>query len=288
MSSEYSAYPYRWCCHGILCWRYSSTLLVPVSLQNLLCIRILTDAFRPVAGGQTLLPASFSPEPGYAAAVVWAEREIGLSYSYSVSNDSQGVYSGFVVPTPPMLNSTVSARWLTDVIGFNPYCAWANPANLTVTSLNFTMNSTQVPSTAVSVHLEDLDLQVSVPSSYFRACTLVFRVYEVHGIHNNIRMKQRYMIRSSQPASMYMTPRSPFSTIRLVTCRQMVLWSYQSSSVPPQSAQQRPSTSSLFSLTSPMFRQWASAPLAQTMNSVSWFVNQISPLKHERFAQEGQ
>jgi len=137
-----------------------------------MCAPSLTDAFRPAAGGQTPLPTLFSPKPGYAAAVVWAEREIGLSYSFSISNDSHGVYSGFVVPTPPMLNSTVSARWLTDVVGFNPYCTWANPVNLTATSFNSTMNSTQVPSTAVSVHLETLDLQVSVPSSYFRTCTL--------------------------------------------------------------------------------------------------------------------
>lgn len=143
------------------------------------------------------MPESFSPDPGYAAAIVWAEQEIGLSYSFSVLNDSQGVYSGFVVPTPPMLDSTVSARWLTDVIGFSPYCTWANPVNLTATSLNFTMNSTQVPSTAVSVHLEDLNLQVSVPSSYFRACTLILRVDEVLGIDVSIRVKQRYMTRHS-------------------------------------------------------------------------------------------
>ena len=130
---------------------------------------------------------SFSPRPGYAAAVVWAEREIGLPYSFSISNDSQGVYSGLVVPTPPMLSSAMSARWLTDVVGFNPYCTWANPVNLTTTSFNFTMNSTQVPSTAVSVHLESLNLRVLVPSSYFRACSLVFRVDEVLAINTNTR-----------------------------------------------------------------------------------------------------
>ncbi|KAI9568168.1 hypothetical protein HD554DRAFT_2172561 [Boletus coccyginus] len=123
--------------------------------------------YQPATGGQVVPPLSFSPRPGYAAAVVWAEREIGLSYSFSILNDSQGVYSGFVVPTPPMLNSEMSARWLTDVVGFNPYCTWANPVNLTATSFNFTMNSTQVPSTALSVHLENLNLRVSVPSSYF-------------------------------------------------------------------------------------------------------------------------
>lgn len=59
---------------------------------------------------------------------------------------------------------------MTDVIGFNPYCTWANPVNLTATSLNVTMNSTDVPTNALSVHLEGLNLKVLVPSAYFRAC----------------------------------------------------------------------------------------------------------------------
>ena len=118
-----------------------------------------------------MLESYFSPAPGYCAAVAWAEREMGLSYSWSVLNDSQGEYAGFVVPTSPLLNSTVSARWLTDIIGVNPYCTWASPVNLTSASFNVTMNSTHVPTTAVSVHLEDVDLRVSVPSAYFRACT---------------------------------------------------------------------------------------------------------------------
>ena len=141
------------------------------------CVYCLTHVSRPVNSGQILTPSAFSPAPGYSAAIAWAEREIGLSYSFSVLNDSQGVYAGFVVPTPSpaLLNSSMSARWLTDVVGVNPYCTWANPGNLTAASLNFTLNSTNFPTTAVSVHLEDVDLQVSVPSAYFRAWTLIFR-----------------------------------------------------------------------------------------------------------------
>ncbi|KAH0825775.1 hypothetical protein J3R83DRAFT_8867 [Lanmaoa asiatica] len=160
---------------AVVVWAVSTLAPAALSIQPILIdgavmafsVGAIPPLSLPVMGGQTLLPSLFSPEPGYAAAIVWAEREIGLSYSFSVLNDSQGVYSGFVVPTPLVLNSTTNARWLTDVIGFNPYCTWATPVNLTATSLNFTMNSTQVPSTAVSVYLEEVDLQVTVPSSYF-------------------------------------------------------------------------------------------------------------------------
>ncbi|KAG6370754.1 hypothetical protein JVT61DRAFT_10956 [Boletus reticuloceps] len=168
---------------GVFVWAVSTLAPAALSIQPIL-IDGATMAFsvgaipplslyQPVAGGQIVLPASFSPAPGYAAAIVWAEREINLTYSFSVLDDSQGGYSGFVVPTPPLLNSTVSARWLTDVIEFNPYCTWAKP-NITVTSFNYTLNSTVTPDTAVTVHLVGLDLQVSVPSSYFPAYTSFF------------------------------------------------------------------------------------------------------------------
>ncbi|KAH7885583.1 hypothetical protein F5I97DRAFT_1417124 [Phlebopus sp. FC_14] len=120
--------------------------------------------YQPVAAQQTT-PA-IDPAAGFSAGVIWAERELNTPYSFSVSNESLDGYAGYIVPTPPNLNSTVTARWLTDVVGLNPYCTWATP-NLTETSTKTAMNKTDKSATAVSVYLQGLDLDVSVMNDYF-------------------------------------------------------------------------------------------------------------------------
>lgn len=69
---------------------------------------------------------------------------------------------------PRSIQASTKARWLTDVIGLNPYCAWANPANITNSSSSKAMNSSSVAPTAVRAYLEGLDLDVDIPSSIFR------------------------------------------------------------------------------------------------------------------------
>jgi hypothetical protein len=113
--------------------------------------------------------------PGYPASIAWAEMALGMSYAYTMSNKSLGEYAAYVTPMPISIQASTTARWLTDVVGFNPYCTWANPMNLTKSSSSKAMNSTSVAANAVTVYLEGLDLDIAVPSSIFRTSVSTLR-----------------------------------------------------------------------------------------------------------------
>ena len=122
----------------------------------------------PVASGQTIPAMQLAIAPGYPASIAWAQMSLGMSYVYTISNNSLGEYSGYILPMPSSIKASTKARWLTDVVGLNPYCEWANPTNLTKSSSSKAMNSSGVASTAITAYLEGLDLDVDVPSSIFR------------------------------------------------------------------------------------------------------------------------
>ncbi|KAG2136398.1 hypothetical protein DEU56DRAFT_805700 [Suillus clintonianus] len=105
--------------------------------------------------------------PGYPASIAWVEMALGMSYAYTMSNKSLGEYAAYVAPMPTSIQASTTARWLTDVVGFNPFCTWANPLNLTKSSSSIAMDNTSVASTAVVTYLEGLDLDIHVPSSIF-------------------------------------------------------------------------------------------------------------------------
>ncbi|OAX40007.1 hypothetical protein K503DRAFT_32700 [Rhizopogon vinicolor AM-OR11-026] len=123
--------------------------------------------YRPAASGQTIPPMQLAVSPGYPASIAWAEMVLSMPYAYTISNNSLGEYTGYVVPMSSSIQASTEARWLTDVVGLHPYCTWANPANITESSSSVVMNSSSVASTAVKVYLEGLDLDVDVPSSIF-------------------------------------------------------------------------------------------------------------------------
>lgn len=93
-----------------------------------------------------------------AASVLWSEMELGANYSFSVAT-SDTEFAAYIVPSPIDLPTTVSAHWMTDVVGINPSCEW------TSTNISFTMqlqgNQSTLPFGA-GVYLQDLDLDVSI------------------------------------------------------------------------------------------------------------------------------
>ncbi|KAG1752305.1 uncharacterized protein EDB91DRAFT_1101762 [Suillus paluster] len=126
--------------------------------------------YSPVASGQTIPPMKLAVSPGYPASIAWAEMALGMSYAYTMSNNSRGEYAAYVAPMPTSIQASTTARWLTDVAGLNPFCTWAKAVNLTNSS---------VAATAVTAYLEDLDLDIAVPSSLFPVykSNFVTRIY---------------------------------------------------------------------------------------------------------------
>ncbi|KAH7884959.1 hypothetical protein F5I97DRAFT_1305040 [Phlebopus sp. FC_14] len=106
-----------------------------------------------------------------AASIMWAEAELGVQYSFGIANSSDPKYAAFIVPVPPDLSTTTSARWLTDVIGLNPSCAWSQ-TNITepmISSSNDTFDAT-----IGGVYLTDFDLDVGVDSQSFSPESLTY------------------------------------------------------------------------------------------------------------------
>ncbi|KAG0695810.1 hypothetical protein DFH29DRAFT_953733 [Suillus ampliporus] len=90
-----------------------------------------------------------------AASVLWSEMELGANYSFSVAT-SDTEFAAYIVPSPIDLPTTVSAHWMTDVVGINPSCEWAS------TNISFTTqlqgNQSNTLSLGAGVYLQDLDL----------------------------------------------------------------------------------------------------------------------------------
>ncbi|KAN0097968.1 hypothetical protein V8E55_002414 [Tylopilus felleus] len=97
-----------------------------------------------------------------AASITWAERELGVQYSFGVANTSGPDYTAYIVPIPLNLSTTTSARWLSDVIGINPMCSWSS-TNLT-TPVQLSGNLTLNPGTVATAYLPEFDLDVLVDS----------------------------------------------------------------------------------------------------------------------------
>ncbi|KAG0698077.1 hypothetical protein DFH29DRAFT_121497 [Suillus ampliporus] len=135
--------------------------------------------YSPVVSGQTIPPMQLAVSPGYPASIAWAETVLGIPYAYTMSNNSLGEYAAYVVPMPTSIQASTIARWLTDVVGLNPFCTWANAVNLTKSSSTKAMNSTSVAATAVTAYLEGLDLDIAVPSNIFPVykSNFVTRIY---------------------------------------------------------------------------------------------------------------
>ncbi|KAG2139731.1 hypothetical protein DEU56DRAFT_302258 [Suillus clintonianus] len=91
-----------------------------------------------------------------ACSVLWAEMVLGANYSFSVAT-SDAEFAAYIVPSPIDLPTTVSAHWMTDVVGINPSCEWAST---NVSTIELTKNQSIYYSASASVHLQNLDLDV--------------------------------------------------------------------------------------------------------------------------------
>ncbi|KAG2123484.1 hypothetical protein DEU56DRAFT_49736 [Suillus clintonianus] len=123
--------------------------------------------YRPTASEQTIPSMKQAVSPGYPASIAWAEMALGMSYAYTISSKSLDKHAAYLTPMPTSIQASTSARWLSDVVGLDPFCTWANAVNLTKSSSSKAMNSSSVASTAVTAYLLGLDLDISVPSSLF-------------------------------------------------------------------------------------------------------------------------
>ena len=92
-----------------------------------------------------------------AASVLWSEMELGANYSFSVAT-SDAEFAAYIVPSPVDLPTTVSAHWMTDVIGINPSCTWAS----TNISAPIQLQANQSLGTTAGIYLENLDLDVII------------------------------------------------------------------------------------------------------------------------------
>jgi len=94
-----------------------------------------------------------------ATSILWSEMELGANYSFSVVT-SDAEFASYIVPSPVDLPTTVSAHWMTDVIGLNPSCVWASTNISTSAQLQAIQGDSMGPS--IPVYLENLDLDVII------------------------------------------------------------------------------------------------------------------------------
>ena len=99
-----------------------------------------------------------------AASILWSEMELGANYSFSVVT-SDAEFGAYIVPSPIDLPTTVSAHWMTDVIGLNPSCVWASTNISTSTQLQ--VNQSDSISESAAVYLENLDLDVIITNNNY-------------------------------------------------------------------------------------------------------------------------
>jgi hypothetical protein len=83
--------------------------------------------------------------------------ELGANYSFSVAT-SDAEFAAYIVPNPVDLPTTVSAHWMTDVIGINPSCTWAS----TNISAPTQLQANQSLGSSAGIYLENLDLDVII------------------------------------------------------------------------------------------------------------------------------
>jgi hypothetical protein len=93
--------------------------------------------------------------------------ELGANYSFSVAA-SDADFAAYIVPSPIDLTTTVSAHWMTDVVGINPTCEWASTNISSTTQLEG--NQSDSFSLTAGVYLQDLGLDVSITSLDFGMC----------------------------------------------------------------------------------------------------------------------
>jgi len=94
-----------------------------------------------------------------AASIIWSEVELGANYSFSVAT-SDAEFSAYIVPSPIDLPTTVSAHWMTDVIGINPSCVWAS-TNISTSAQLQAITSDSIPSVAIYLENHDLDIIIT-------------------------------------------------------------------------------------------------------------------------------
>jgi hypothetical protein len=93
--------------------------------------------------------------------------ELGANYSFSVAG-SDADFAAYIVPSPIDLSTTVTAHWMTDVVGMNPTCEWASTNISSTTQLEG--NQSNSYSLTAGVYLQDLDLDVSIISIDYGMC----------------------------------------------------------------------------------------------------------------------
>ncbi|KAF9055165.1 hypothetical protein BDZ89DRAFT_1055770, partial [Hymenopellis radicata] len=95
-----------------------------------------------------------------ASSIAWAEHSLSAQYKLEVADAGDG--RAYVVPMAAEMNTTTSARWITDLIVLQPKCSWMK-TNISGT-LTIDSNTTGV-SDDVYASLPELDAEVEVPWS---------------------------------------------------------------------------------------------------------------------------
>ncbi|KAG2139690.1 hypothetical protein DEU56DRAFT_911953 [Suillus clintonianus] len=97
----------------------------------------------------------------FAGSILWAEMSLGVRYNFSVAASLEADVSAFIVPQPLNLPMTLTARWVTDVIGLRPSCTWAS-TNITQPII---VSNGSSSSPLAGVYLEELDLDMAIDSN---------------------------------------------------------------------------------------------------------------------------
>ncbi|KAG1776022.1 hypothetical protein EV702DRAFT_1111675 [Suillus placidus] len=118
-----------------------------------------------------------------ASSVLWSEMELGANYSFSVAG-SDAEFAAYIVPSPIDLTTTVSAHWMTDVVGMNPTCEWASTNISSTTQLQGNQSNTF--SLTAGVYLQNLGLDVSITSVDYGLNMLAITAMDpLYGVFNH-------------------------------------------------------------------------------------------------------
>ncbi|KAG2125401.1 hypothetical protein DEU56DRAFT_573741 [Suillus clintonianus] len=105
----------------------------------------------------------------FAGYLLWAEMELDIRYSFSTADSPDSDIAAYIVPAPLDLATTTSSRWLTDVIGINPSCAWSS-TNITETLI---FNSTNASEVLLNLQDADLDVSISHMTGHFSSAWIL-------------------------------------------------------------------------------------------------------------------
>ncbi|KAH8810358.1 hypothetical protein DL96DRAFT_1685458 [Flagelloscypha sp. PMI_526] len=107
----------------------------------------------------TTLGNEFAEE---GASMAWAQSSLGVSSAFKASVPDPYTNKRYIIPVPKELNSSMSARWLTDVLSISPSCTFPRTnitQNISQPNLNLSLVLDLIP----GVLFPDIDLAIQSP-----------------------------------------------------------------------------------------------------------------------------